>query len=131
VRWSEKLKLFIPYEEVERFECKNGLKASQMPATLVTVSAMPEQSWQEQLCQSVQRASEQLRQGCCCQPSITPVVEAVEPGLTVKEAAAYSRVDEKTIRRWLKKNPLKGYKTPGGQWRIPQLELDQFRIRNT
>lgn len=37
---------------------------------------------------------------------------------TVKEASEILKVSVFTIKRWLKSNKLKGFKLPGGQWRI-------------
>jgi excisionase family DNA binding protein len=92
LQWSETSKVFIPREEVERFECENGLKANQSPVT----------------------------------PGAGAGTSS-EPDLTVKEVAAHLRVSEKTIYRRLQAKTLKGYQIPGGQWRIPQSELDRFR----
>jgi excisionase family DNA binding protein len=60
-------------------------------------------------------------------PPVTEAVASSEPDLTVKEVAAHLRVSEKTIYRRLQAKTLKGYQIPGGQWRIPQSELDRFR----
>jgi excisionase family DNA binding protein len=57
-----------------------------------------------------------------------------ERALTLPEVAAEYRVGKKTIYRWLKleKNPLRGIKLPGGDWRFRREHLDDFdRCRDT
>jgi excisionase family DNA binding protein len=45
--------------------------------------------------------------------------------LTVREAAARLKVSEKSIKTWLSKGQLRGYKA-GRQWRIPVEAMDDF-----
>ena len=49
--------------------------------------------------------------------------------LTVKEAAARLKVTEKTIKTWLGKGQLKGYKA-GRQWRITPAAIREFLQAN-
>jgi excisionase family DNA binding protein len=48
--------------------------------------------------------------------------------LTVKEAAEFSRVTPKTVRRWLNnsEHPLKGVKINGRSWRINEDDLIEY-----
>lgn len=50
--------------------------------------------------------------------------------VTVPEAATRLRVDQETIRRWLRSGRLQGINLgPGkGRWRIRAAELDRFLI---
>jgi excisionase family DNA binding protein len=50
--------------------------------------------------------------------------------LTVREAATRLKVSEKSIKSWLNKGQLKGYKA-GRQWRIPVEAIDEFLRRPT
>lgn len=43
--------------------------------------------------------------------------------LTVTEVAALFRVSSLTVRRWLSSKRIKGYQTPGGEWRVPTASL--------
>ncbi|ADU51839.1 DNA binding domain protein, excisionase family [Thermaerobacter marianensis DSM 12885] len=45
--------------------------------------------------------------------------------MTVSEAAAYLRVDERTVRRLLREGRLPGRKV-GRQWRLHKVALDRF-----
>jgi len=47
-------------------------------------------------------------------------------GLTVSQAARHLGVSISTVRRWSDSGALRGYRTPGGQRRFTQEELDQF-----
>jgi excisionase family DNA binding protein len=49
--------------------------------------------------------------------------------LTVKEAALRLKVTEKTIKAWLNKGQLKGYKA-GRQWRITPGAIQEFLQAN-
>ena len=51
---------------------------------------------------------------------------ATRLGLTVSEAARHLGVSLSTIRRWSDAGPLRGYRTPGGQRRFTQEQLDDF-----
>ena len=50
--------------------------------------------------------------------------------LTVREAATRLKVSEKSIKAWLSKGQLRGYKA-GRQWRIPIEAIDEFLKRPT
>ena len=45
--------------------------------------------------------------------------------LTIKETAAYCRVNEKTIRRWIKAREMAALKL-GRQWRVAEKDLQRF-----
>jgi len=49
----------------------------------------------------------------------------IEPLLTIPEVAGICRVNEKTIRRWIKADDLAAIKL-GTQWRIAQKDLNHF-----
>ena len=51
---------------------------------------------------------------------------ATRLGLTVSEAARHLGVSLSTIRRWSDAGHLRGYRTPGGQRRFTQDQLDDF-----
>ena len=51
---------------------------------------------------------------------------ATRLGLTVSEAADHLGVSLSTIRRWSDAGHLRGYRTPGGQRRFTQEQLDDF-----
>ena len=51
---------------------------------------------------------------------------ATRLGLTVSEAAGHLGVSLSTIRRWSDAGHLRGYRTPGGQRRFTQEQLDEF-----
>jgi excisionase family DNA binding protein len=44
--------------------------------------------------------------------------------LTTDEVAALYRVDRKTVVRWCARGRLRGFKTPGGDWRVPADAVD-------
>ena len=46
--------------------------------------------------------------------------------LTAQQAADCLLVEAKSIRRWLETGKLKGYKLPGGDWRINREDLDMI-----
>lgn len=51
---------------------------------------------------------------------------------TVDEVAEKYRVDPETVRRWLRKGILKGFKTPSGySWIIPASALEDFTVPDT
>jgi excisionase family DNA binding protein len=45
--------------------------------------------------------------------------------LSPDDAAELLHASAKTVRGWLRKGKLKGYRTPGGGWRIPRAALNQ------
>lgn len=47
-------------------------------------------------------------------------------GLTVSQAAAELGVSIATVRRWSNAGHLQGYRTPGGQRRFTQEQIDLF-----
>jgi excisionase family DNA binding protein len=47
-------------------------------------------------------------------------------GLTVSQAAAELGVSVATVRRWSNAGYLKGYRTPGGQRRFTQEQIEEF-----
>lgn len=47
-------------------------------------------------------------------------------GLSVSEAARHLGVSLSTVRRWSDAGHLRGYRTPGGQRRFTQEQLDDF-----
>lgn len=47
-------------------------------------------------------------------------------GLTVSQAAAELGVSVATVRRWSNAGHLQGYRTPGGQRRFTQEQIDLF-----
>jgi excisionase family DNA binding protein len=47
-------------------------------------------------------------------------------GLSVSEAARHLGVSLSTVRRWSDAGHLRGYRTPGGQRRFTQEQLDEF-----
>ena len=47
-------------------------------------------------------------------------------GLTASQAAARLGVSLSTIRRWSDAGHLQGYRTPGGQRRFSEAQLDAF-----
>ena len=46
--------------------------------------------------------------------------------LTVQQAAEQLLVEAKSVRRWLKAGKLKGYRLPGGDWRIDHDDLESM-----
>jgi len=46
--------------------------------------------------------------------------------MTVQQAAKQLLVEDKSVRRWLKTGKLKGYKLPGGDWRIDIGDLESI-----
>ena len=46
--------------------------------------------------------------------------------VTVQQAAKQLLVEDKSVRRWLKSGKLKGYKLPGGDWRIYVEDLESI-----
>ncbi len=46
--------------------------------------------------------------------------------LTTQQAAEILLVNSKSIRSWLKAGKLKGFKLPGGDWRINQEDLESL-----
>jgi excisionase family DNA binding protein len=47
-------------------------------------------------------------------------------GLTASQAARHLGVSISTVRRWSDAGHLKGYRTPGGQRRFSETQLDEF-----
>jgi len=54
-----------------------------------------------------------------------PTIDTPEPLLTIKDVAAFFRVSEKTVRRWIDAHDLPAAKL-GAQWRIRPRDLDLF-----
>ncbi|MFP6705143.1 MAG: helix-turn-helix domain-containing protein [Alphaproteobacteria bacterium] len=54
-----------------------------------------------------------------------PTADTPEPLLTIKDVAAFCRVSERTIRRWMDARDLPAAKL-GAQWRIRLRDLDLF-----
>lgn len=48
--------------------------------------------------------------------------------LTVQQAAEQLLVEAKSVRRWLKAGKLKGYRLPGGDWRIDHDDLESMLL---
>ena len=48
--------------------------------------------------------------------------------LTVQQAAKQLLVESKSVRRWLKAGKLKGYRLPGGDWRIDHDDLESMLL---
>ncbi len=46
--------------------------------------------------------------------------------LTVQQVAEQLLVEAKSVRRWLKIGKLKGYKLPGGDWRIRADDVEEI-----
>lgn len=46
--------------------------------------------------------------------------------LTVEECASYMKVDDKTIRKYLRKGYLKGTRPTGGRWLVSRKNLESF-----
>ena len=46
--------------------------------------------------------------------------------LTVQQAAEQLLVEAKSVRRWIKAGKLKGYRLPGGDWRIDHDDLESM-----
>ena len=46
--------------------------------------------------------------------------------LTVNEAAEALRVRPATIREWLKRGVMHGYKLPDDRWRVPEIEVERI-----
>lgn len=46
--------------------------------------------------------------------------------IKVEKVAQIFDVSQYTVRGWLKTGKLKGAKSPGGQWRVTQDELERF-----
>ena len=46
--------------------------------------------------------------------------------MTVRQAADQLLVEAKSVRRWLKSGKLRGYKLPGGDWRIDIGDLESI-----
>ena len=44
--------------------------------------------------------------------------------LTAQQVAEQLLVEPKSVRRWLKAGKLKGYRLPGGDWRVRQDDVD-------
>lgn len=49
-----------------------------------------------------------------------------EQALTPDQVAAALQVDVTTVHRWLKRGKLRGFKLPGGDWRIWPAALREF-----
>ena len=54
-----------------------------------------------------------------------PICFSADGLVTSAEAAALLKVGEPSIRRWLSKRRIHGFKTPGGQYRICRKSLFQ------
>jgi excisionase family DNA binding protein len=54
---------------------------------------------------------------------------AVEPSLTVLQAAAVESVTGDTVLGWIRAGHLGAYRLPSGQYRIPISDLHTFRAR--
>ncbi len=54
-----------------------------------------------------------------------------EPVLTVQEVAAIFRVNITTVHRWIKRNKLCAFRTPGHGLRIPQREIERIQAGAT
>lgn len=50
------------------------------------------------------------------------------PWLTVTAAAAYIKLSERTLRRWIATGILKSYRMPGGGHRILRKDLDSITM---
>lgn len=44
--------------------------------------------------------------------------------LSPRQAAAHLGVHEDTLKRWANEGKVRGWRTPGGQWRFRQADLD-------
>jgi len=49
--------------------------------------------------------------------------------LRVSEVAAALGIAHRTVLGWLKAGKLTGGRTPGGQWRVPAVEVQRLRAR--
>src|SRR4030088_2696863 len=58
-------------------------------------------------------------------PIMTRLTPTTRLGLTTSEAARHLGVSLSTVRRWSDMGYLRGYRTPGGQRRLPVQELDE------
>ncbi len=54
--------------------------------------------------------------------------EVRSPWLTIKEAAAYIKSSDRTLRRWIDTDILKSYKMPEGGRRILRRDIDSITI---
>ena len=58
---------------------------------------------------------------------MSPTIEpGSRMGLTASEAARHLGVSISTVRRWSDAGHLSGYRTPGGQRRFSEQQLDSF-----
>lgn len=53
-------------------------------------------------------------------------VNIEDPSLTVAKVAELFSVRPYTVREWLKNGTLKGYKIPGGHWRVKKSAVQEF-----
>lgn len=53
---------------------------------------------------------------------------AGSPWFTIKEAAAYVKSSDRTLRRWIDKGILKSYKMPKGGHRLLRRDLDSITL---
>jgi excisionase family DNA binding protein len=49
--------------------------------------------------------------------------------ITASEFARRAAVDKATVVRWLRAGKVNGWQTPGGHWRIDEMEVARVRSR--
>lgn len=50
--------------------------------------------------------------------------------LTLKQACKYANLSKKTILKMIEDGHLQGDTTPGGQWRVDRLSIDEYFERS-